>query len=786
MSRVRELFETMEYGPAPEDASLAKQWIDSHDGLFGHWIDGQWSQATQHFESINPATEKKLAAIGQGLDADVNAAVSAARNALKPWQELGSNGRARCLYGLARQVQKHARMLAVLETLDNGKPLRETRDVDVPLVARHFYHHAGWASVLDSEMPNTSAYGVIGQIIPWNFPLLMLAWKVAPALAAGNTVVLKPAEYTSLSALYFAELTQNAGLPSGVFNLVTGAGETGRTLASHGDVDKVAFTGSTQVGREIRTLTAGTDKGLTLELGGKSPFLVFADADIDSAIEGVVDGIWFNQGQVCCAGSRLLVQESISEAFLSKLKQRMKSLRIGNPLDKTTDMGAIVSQSQLKNIQAYIDGAKKEGASCWHTETPLPESGWYFHPTLVTDVFPAHTIMTEEVFGPVLAAMTFRTHQEAIEIANNTRYGLAASIWSENINLSLEVASKLKAGVIWINSTNEFDAASGFGGYRESGFGREGGREGLWAYRKSSLDLPPDDQPPASAVAPVAPNPTGALDKTSKLYIGGRQVRPDSGYSCGVAACDGSLIGTVGKGNRKDIRNAVEAAHSVSKWGSASAHHRAQVLYFLAENLEIRADEFSQRLKMLTGANGDLQVKESINRLFFYAGWCDKYEGAVHQPPLGRVVFAVPEPVGVMGLICPERDALLGLISLIAPAIALGNTVITIPSESGALVATDFYQILETSDIPAGVVNIITGDRPTLASELARHNDVDGLWCAGHRAMTAEIERLSVGNLKQTWALSGDRNWLDASVGQGTEFLRRATQVKNVWVPYGE
>ena len=786
MSRVRELFETMEYGPAPEDASLAKQWIESHDGIFGHWIDGQWSQATQHFESINPATEKKLAAIGQGLDADVNAAVSAARNALKPWQELGSNGRARCLYGLARQVQKHARMLAVLETLDNGKPLRETRDVDVPLVARHFYHHAGWASVLDSEMPNTSAYGVIGQIIPWNFPLLMLAWKVAPALAAGNTVVLKPAEYTSLSALYFAELTQNAGLPSGVFNLVTGAGETGRTLASHGDVDKVAFTGSTQVGREIRTLTAGTDKGLTLELGGKSPFLVFADADVDSAIEGVVDGIWFNQGQVCCAGSRLLVQESISETFLSKLKQRMKTLRIGNPLDKTTDMGAIVSQSQLKNIQSYIDGAKKEGASCWHTETPLPESGWYFHPTLVTDVFPAHTIMTEEVFGPVLAVMTFRTHQEAIEIANNTRYGLAASIWSENINLSLDVASKIKAGVIWINSTNEFDAASGFGGYRESGFGREGGREGLWAYRKSLSDLPPDDQPPASAVAPVVANPTSALDKTSKLYIGGRQVRPDSGYSRGVAAYDGSLVGTVGEGNRKDIRNAVEAAHGASKWGSASAHHRAQVLYFLAENLEIRADEFSQRLEMITGTDGDLQVKESINRLFFYAGWCDKYEGAVHQPPLGRVVFAVPEPVGVMGLICPERDALLGLISLIAPAIALGNTVITIPSESGALVATDFYQILETSDIPAGVVNIITGARPNLASEIARHNDVDGLWCAGHRAMTAEIERLSVGNLKQTWALSGDRNWLDASVGQGTEFLRRATQFKNVWAPYGE
>jgi aldehyde dehydrogenase (NAD+) len=727
-----------------------------------------------------------LAKIGQAGSEDIDAAVTAARQALGPWQALSGEGRARHLYALARQVQKHARMLSVIETLDNGKPIRETRDIDIPLVARHFYHHAGWASLVEEELPDSVPLGVVGQVIPWNFPLLMLAWKVAPALAAGNTVVLKPAEYTSLSALYFARMSRDAGLPSGVLNILTGDGETGRELVSHPDIDKVAFTGSTSVGREIRETTAGSGKALTLELGGKSPFIVFADADLDSAVEGVVDAIWLNQGEVCCAGSRLLVQEPIAQDFLSRLKIRMQSLRLGDPLDKAIDMGAIVNKRQFDTIRGYVEGATREGASCWQADAALPDQGWYFPPTLVTDVAPAHTIATEEVFGPVLAAMTFRTHNEAIEIANNTRYGLAASVWSENINLALEIASKIKAGVVWVNCTNEFDAAIGFGGYRESGFGREGGIEGLWAYRSSAMELPPDDLPPAGLAVPQTPPADDTLDRTAKLYIGGCQVRPDGGYSRPIAAVNNSLAGDVGEGNRKDIRNAVEAAHAAASWGRGSAHGRAQVLYFLAENLEARADEFAQRIRALTGTDGEHEVRVAITRLLYYAGWCDKFEGVVHHAPAGRIVFAMPEPIGVMGLVCPQSYSLLGLVSMMAPAIAVGNTTVVIPSEEASLVATDLYQVLDTSDVPAGVVNVITGSRPELAKELARHDNVDGLWCAGHHEMTAEIERLSSGNLKQTWAFSGERDWCDTGLSQGRAFLRKATQVKNIWVPYGE
>ena len=786
MPDIRELFESMEYGPAPEDAAAARQWISDQDSLFGHWINGDWTEATSHFDSVNPATGDVLARISRAGSKEIDAAVAAAQQALGPWQALSADRRSRHLYALARQVQKHARMLSVIETLDNGKPIRETRDIDIPLVARHFYHHAGWASLVAEELPNSVPLGVVAQVIPWNFPLLMLAWKVAPALAAGNTVVLKPAEYTSLSALYFARMTRDAGLPPGVLNIVTGDGKTGRELVSHPDIEKVAFTGSTSVGREIRETTAGSGKALTLELGGKSPFIVFADADLDSAVEGVVDAIWFNQGQVCCAGSRLLVQESIAQDFLDRLRARMQSLRLGDPLDKAIDMGAIIDKRQLETIQGYVDGATREGASCWQVDAALPEQGWYFPPTLVTDVAPAHTIATEEVFGPVLAAMTFRTHSEAIEIANNTRYGLAASIWSENVNLALEMASKIKAGVIWVNCTNEFDGAVGFGGYRESGFGREGGIEGLWAYRRSATDLPPDDSRPADPVAPQTAPTDDSLNRTAKLYVGGRQVRPDGGYSRPVAAVDNSLAGEVGEGNRKDIRNAVEAAHAAASWGRSSAHGRAQVLFFLAENLEARASEFAQRIRDLTGTDGEEEVHAAIARLMYYAGWCDKFEGVVHHAPAGRIVFAMPEPIGVLGLVCPQSHPLLGLVSMIAPAIAVGNTVVVIPSEEAPLVATDFYQVLDTSDVPAGVVNIITGSRPELAKELSRHDNVDGLWCAGHHEMTAEVERMSSGNLKQTWTFAGERDWCDSGLSQGRAFLRRATQVKNIWVPYGE
>jgi aldehyde dehydrogenase (NAD+) len=482
VSTVAEIFETMSYGPAPESDAPVRDWLGRHTNGFGHYVGGRWTIPAGLFDVINPANAKVIARVSQGSDADVDRAVAAARAALEPWQALGGHGRARHLYALARAVQKHSRLLAVLESMDNGKPIRETRDIDIPLVARHFYHHAGWAQLLDSEFRGYTAAGVVGQIIPWNFPLLMLAWKIAPALAAGCTVVLKPAEFTPLTALCFAELADASGLPPSVLNIVTGDGDTGKALVVHPDVDKLAFTGSTEVGRHIRRATAGTGKKLTLELGGKSPFIVFEDADLDSVVEGVVDAIWFNQGQVCCAGSRLLVQEGVAERLEEKLRVRMERLRVGSPLDKAVDMGAIVAPVQLERIRGLVEKGVEEGATMWQPSWAVPQDGCFYPPTLFTNVAPSASIAQVEIFGPVLVSMTFRTPNEAVQLANNTPYGLAASVWTDNINLALDVAPKLKSGVVWINSTNQFDAAAGFGGYRESGFGREGGREGMYEY----------------------------------------------------------------------------------------------------------------------------------------------------------------------------------------------------------------------------------------------------------------------------------------------------------------
>ena len=787
MNNISDLSNQMNYGPAPEDASLAYEWLDIHGGTFGHWIDGQWTSPRQDFLSINPADESRLAELSQGTIEDIDRAVSASRLALGAWQSLTGDQRGRHLYAIARQIQKHSRLFSVLETLDNGKPIRESRDIDVPLAARHFYHHAGWTLLMEDECPGSQPHGVVGQVIPWNFPLLMLAWKVAPALATGNTVVLKPAEYTSLTALLFAEVVHRAGLPKGVLNIVTGDGATGHALISHSGIDKVAFTGSTEVGREIRRTTAGTCKALTLELGGKSPFVVFSEADLDGAVEGVVDAIWFNQGEVCCAGSRLLVQESVAETFEERLKRRMQTLRVGSPLDKAIDMGAIVDPKQLERIERYVEIGKSEGGSCWQSNVNLPLKGCYFPPTLFSNVEPAHTIAVEEIFGPVLASMTFRTHEEAIALANNSRYGLAASIWSENINLALDVASQLKSGVVWINCTNQFDAASGFGGYRESGFGREGGAEGIWSYRRAKEDLPPDSVTRSELSQKVLlPRDGGSMDRTPKLYIGGRQVRPDGGYSKLISSPEGVLLGETGEGNRKDIRNAVESAQAASRWSRISAHERAQVLYFLAENLEARAKEFAIGLERSTGSDGQAEVEASIRRLFFYAGWCDKFEGPIHHAPTGFIVLALPEPVGVIGVICPDQQPLLSMISLLAPVIAMGNTAVLVPSELHPLIATDFYQVLETSDIPPGVVNIITGSQRLLAQIISEHDDVDAMWGAGNVELAQLIEESSIGNLKQTWITSGQRDWFDDEIGQGREFLRRATQVKNLWIPYGD
>lgn len=792
MPKLTEILAAMDYGPAPESQNEALAWLDQHQHRFGLFIDNAWTKPGDVFLSINPSDGKALAQVTQATVKDVGRAVAAARAAQPGWEGLGGHGRAKVLYALARLLQKHARLFAVLETLDNGKTIRETRDVDLPLVARHFYHHAGWAQLLADEFPNHRALGVVGQIVPWNFPLLMLAWKIAPALAAGNTVVFKPAEFTSLSALLFAEICQRAGVPAGVVNIVTGDGRVGEALVSHPDVDKLAFTGSTEVGRLIRMATAGSGKKLSLELGGKSPFIVFDDADLDAAVEGLVDSIWFNQGQVCCAGSRLLVQESIAERFLTKVKVRMQQLRLGSPLDKSMDMGALIDPSQLQRVTALVESARAEGCDIWQPPQPLPDHGTWFPPTLITGASTSAAVAQTEIFGPVLVAMSFRTPVEAVQLANNTVYGLACCIWSESISLALDIAPQIKAGVVWINTANQFDAACGFGGYRESGFGREGGREGMLEYL---MPLSEDARPAkpvrtAAAKAKSAQASTSAspIDRTAKLYIGGKQTRPDGAYCRAVHGPAGVWLADVGEGNRKDIRNAVEAAHKASGWARASAHNRAQVLYYIAENLAVRASEFAQRIAAMTGVkNPEKEVAASIDRLFHYAAWADKYDGLVHQPPMHGITVALNEPLGVIGIICPNEAPLLGLISLVAPAIALGNRVVVVPSQAHPLSAIDLYQVLDTSDLPGGVVNIITGSADALAPTLASHSDVEAVWRHDGSAQgCAEVERLSAQSLKRTWVSGGrGRDWFDARQSAGRAVLAHASQVKNIWIPYG-
>jgi aldehyde dehydrogenase (NAD+) len=789
---IADIFETMAYGPAPEARDPAVRWIEEYQP-FDLFIGGRWQPPAdgEWFDVVNPAHGQVIARVAQAGAADVDAAVEAARAALPEWSTTPGHLRARALYALARQIQRHSRLFAVLESLDNGKPIRESRDLDIPLVARHFYYHAGWAQILGEEFPGYGPVGVVGQIIPWNFPLLMLAWKVAPALATGNTVVLKPAEFTPLTALLFAHVVERAGLPAGVVNVITGDGRAGELIVRHPRVDKIAFTGSTEVGRIIRRETAGSGKRLSLELGGKSPFVVFEDADLDSVVEGLVDAIWFNQGQVCCAGSRLLVQESVEERLLEKVRTRMEALRIGDPLDKAVDIGAIVAPVQLQRIERLVKQGIEEGAEMWQPSWACPTEGYFFPPTLFTNVAPAAIIAQVEIFGPVLVSMTFRTPAEAVELANNTAYGLAASIWTENVNVAFDVARKIRAGTVWINSTNLFDAASGFGGYRESGFGREGGREGLHEYLQLVEESAGSEVEGRAAGKPhrraKAAEGEILIDRTPKLYIGGKQVRPDSGYSRLVHAPDGRVVGEVGEGNRKDVRNAVEAAHKASGWDELTAHSRAQILYYIAENLAIRAQEFASRLVETSGlaaAEAACEVEAAVERLFAYAAWADKFDGEVHRTPIRGITVANPEPIGVMGIACPDEAPLLGFVSLVAPAVAMGNTVVAVPSERFPLSATDLYQVLETSDVPAGVINIVTGARNALSQVLAEHDDVDGVWYFGDAAGARAVEYASAGNMKRTWVWSGSRDWYGWG-GRSRELLREATQVKNIWVPYG-
>jgi aldehyde dehydrogenase (NAD+) len=791
---IKELFDSMEYGPAPENHQFAQEWLDKWNSKLKLYINGEWREAKsgEYVNAMNPATGTVLTQVSKAGKEDLEDAVKSAIMAQKKWFNIGGHSRARYIYAIARHIQKHARLFSVLETMNNGKPIRETRDIDIPLVARHFYYHAGWAQLMETELADYEPVGVVGQIIPWNFPLLMMAWKIAPAIAMGNTVILKPASYTPVTAILFAEICHEVGLPPGVVNIVTGPSAIGKEIVCHPDISKIAFTGSTEVGRWIRNASAGSGKKISLELGGKSPFIVFEDADLDSAIEGVVDAIWFNQGQVCCAGSRLIVQESIAENFINKLKIRMEKLRVGNPLDKAVDMGAIVSPQQLKTISDFVKIGAKEGGNIIQPSWKLPSDGYFFYPTLVTNLEPSSTIVQEEIFGPVLVSLTFRTPKEAVALANNTVFGLAASLWSEDINLALDIAPQIKAGSVWINCTNMFDAGSGFGGYKESGYGREGGKEGLFEYvkRKTSKSKNGNKFSKLASQGDVKPstNHIPQINRTPKLYIGGKQVRPDATYVIHIKNPSGEVVGEVGRGNRKDVRNAVDIARkSLSGWSSKSGHNRAQVLYYIAENLNIRRDEFVDRLKYIVGysqAQAEIEFDTSVQVIFAYASWADKYDGLVHSTLSRHVTLAMNEPIGNMAVICPNEHPLLSFISSIMPPIAMGNVITVVPSEQYPLLATDFYQILETSDVPGGVVNIITGYYDELITFLASHHDIDSIWYFGSKEGSQQVELESCSNMKRTWVSNGKTvDWFDFT--RQRDFLRECTQVKNIWIPYG-
>ena len=785
MSKLIKNFKKLSYGPAPEDSSEVFNWINKLSKPNEIFVNGKFikSKGSKKIDIINPGTKEKLGQLSISSKKDVDLAVESAKKAYIKWSKLTSFERSKYIYALARLIQKHSRFLSVLETIDNGKPIRETRDIDIPLVARHFYYHAGYASKTNAK---NNSIGVVGQIIPWNFPLLMLSWKIAPAIATGNTVVLKPAEFTSLTALFFAELCQKAKIPNGVINIITGDGTTGELITNHKDIKKIAFTGSTEVGKKIISSNNNPDKKLTMELGGKSPFIVFEDADLDSAVEGVVDAIWFNQGQVCCAGSRLLVQESIEKIFIKKLKIRMESLRVGNPLDKSIDIGAIVAPVQLAKINKLVKIAKKDGNKLWQPSWSCPTNGLFFPPSLFTNVTPSSFIAQVEIFGPVLTTLTFRKPSEAVEIANNTPYGLAASIWSENINLALDIAPKIKAGVIWINSTNLFDASVGFGGYKESGFGREGGAEGIRAY--INFKIPKLKQ--KRKVNNKIPYQLTYIDKTPKLYIGGKQKRPDSGYSYPVYSIKNEFLCDLPLANRKDVRDTVEIAKKTLN-SVPNNFNRSQVLFYLAENLQDKEKIFSNLLVALLGISKSEALKEfnsSVKRLFYYASMADKFEGSIHNPPIRGLTLAVKEPIGVMALVLNDEYPLLSLITVLGSVFASGNASIIIPGQKTALIASELYHILDTSDVMGGLVNILTTKQNNLNKILAEHENIDGIWIfSNDNNQRLSILNNTVSNLKRYWCpASKDLNWHDNNDYFLDEFLYHSTQIKNIWIPYGE
>ncbi len=787
-----------EYAPAPESAAIGRLRDRYQMFVGGRFVDGRGDDV----KTINPATEEPLATISTASTSDIDDAVSAARTAFDgPWSRLTPAQRGTYLFRIARGIAERSRELAVVETLNNGKPIKESRDVDVPTASAHFFHHAGWADKLGfaGYGPVVRPLGVAGQVIPWNFPLLMAAWKIAPALAAGNTVVIKPAETTPLSILVLAEIIADADLPPGVVNIVTGAGDIGAALVNHPGIDKVAFTGSTEVGRQIQASLAGTGRKITLELGGKAANIIFDDAPIDQAVEGIVNGIFFNQGHVCCAGSRLLVQESVADEVIGKLRARIATLRVGDPMDKNTDIGAINSATQLSTIRSLTEAGDAEGAVRWTSPCPLPDRGFYFAPTVFTNVSQSMRIAREEIFGPVLSVLTFRTPDEAVTKANNTPYGLSAGVWTEKGSRILGMASALRAGVVWANTFNRFDPTAAFGGYKESGFGREGGRAGLAAYLdtddeprmlEAAESVPVDlltgpDDPAEAEPAAADVSDRVAVTKTYKLFIGGAFPRSESGRTYpATGGVGGSIRANVAQGSRKDARDAVVAARKAfGSWSRATAYNRGQVLYRVAEMLEGRRSEF---VDLLGGgpANGRV-VNAAIDRWVHHAGWTDKLAAAFGSanPVAGPFFsFSTPEPTGVVAAVAPPEDPLLGLVSVLAPIITSGNTCVLLASQTAPLAAVTLAEVLATSDLPGGVVNVLTGDPLEMAPHLAAHADVNALDLTGVApAARVDLERAAAGTVKRVYS-PGPQDFLRMP---GTARLRAFLEIKTVWHPTG-
>ncbi|RUS76934.1 hypothetical protein EGW08_015307 [Elysia chlorotica] len=806
------ILDTLEYGPALEGEAIVKQWLEKHNHNFGHFINGEWQRPVDrdNIPSKKPSTGETLANTLEATEGDVQIAVAAAEAAYKTWGKISPFSRAKFLYSIARNLQKHQSLLALVEAVDSGMPSKESRTTGVPAIIRQFYHHAGWAQVLPEEMQGWTSLGIVAVFPGWMSPLVQLAQRVAPALAAGNTVVVMPSSHTRLSALLFADICSQAGLPAGVFSVVTGS--TPGLLASHPAVSAVTLAGNTLEGRAMRQLIAGSGKKLSMELTGHCPILVFEEADLDSAVENIVMAAFSNSGQNTYSASRLLVQEPVYSRLVEKLKVRMTKLVVGDNLDKNKDQGPLCDPAAVIRLNQLVQEAQAEGAHIFHPSA-LP-SGVHdcFPPTLVTGAQTSSQIYIEEPCGPVLVVIPFRTEKEAISIANHGVSGTAAGVWTENVNVALEVASLLQVATVWINTYGLLDAASGAGGLKASGFGRSGGKEGLYSYMRPSWQQPVRttnsevdlDKFGASSRSDLLPSPAPVdtlkagdnpnIDKTYKLFYGGGQKRPDSGASLPVLSQTGSVLAHVPDGGKKDVRNAVEAAVKAAPgWSKKDGHGRSQILYYLAENLLSRSSDFIQLLSSASGDGNQDQAKTevelAIQRLFHWAAYCDKFGGSVQENTLYGLTWKVHHSLGAIGIVCPDDFPFLAFVSLIAPAIARGNAVVAVPSGQFPLAALAFHQILETSDVPAGVVNIITGDRNVLTRTLAQHQDIASVWYfgSGEAGSTFVEAAASGGNMKRTWVNYGrPRNFLDQEQGQGQEFLVESTTVKNVWLPMGD